>query len=66
MTAVLIILLVLSAVLLFAGYYVFTTVFDNQFKAAENTDPDFLDSEGDMMRPTARKLCLPRDLSGGL
>lgn len=61
MTVVLIILLVLIAVLLFAGYYVFTTVFDNQFKAAENTDPDFLDSEGDMMRPTARKLYAYRE-----
>ncbi len=44
------------AVLLYAGYYVFTSVFDNQFKARENNDPNFPDSEGDLMRPTARKL----------
>ena len=51
---ILIILLVLLAAVLAAGYYVFTTVFDRQFKEKENTDPNFIDSEQDLMRPTAR------------
>ena len=61
MTIVLIILLILLAALFYIGYYVFRTVFDNQFKAKENNDPDFLDSEDDMMRPTARKLYAYRE-----
>lgn len=57
----LIVLLVIAVLLLAVGYYVFTTVFDNQFKAKENNDPAFLDSDGDMMRPTARKLYAYRE-----
>ncbi len=53
---ILIIILVLAAAFAGAGYYVFTTVFDSHFKGKENTDPDFLDSEKDLMRPTARRL----------
>ena len=49
-------LLILTAGLMYAGYYVFRTVFDNQFKSSENNDPDFIDSKADLMRPTARKL----------
>ena len=61
MILVLIILVVLLAGLLYAGYYIFTTVFDNQFKAKENNDPDFLDSDSDLMRPTARRLYAYRE-----
>ena len=61
MTAVLIVIAVIVAVLLAAGYYVFISVFDNQFKPKANDDPDFLDSPGDMMRPTARKLYAYRE-----
>lgn len=61
MSIFLIILIVLVLVLFYIGYYVFTTVFDNQFKAKENNDPNFIDSEGDMMRPTARKLYAYRE-----
>ncbi len=61
MTIVLIILAVLAALLLYAGYFVFTTVFDNQYKAKENNDPDFLDSDADLMRPTARRLYAYRE-----
>ena len=61
MTVVLIVLLVLVVVVLAAGYYVFTTVFDNQFKGKENNDPNFIDSDGDMMRPTAGKLYAYRE-----
>ena len=54
------IFLILFAVLVIAlfaiGFYVFTTVFDMKYKAKENNDPNFLDSEADMMRPTARRL----------
>lgn len=61
MIVVLIVIAVLLAVLLYGGYYVFTTVFDNQYKAKENNDPDFLDSDADLMRPTARKLYAYRE-----
>ncbi len=56
-----IVILILLAALLAAGYYVFISVFDNQFKAKENPDPDFLDSPGDMMRPTAKRLYAYRE-----
>ena len=52
----LIVLAMLIAALFAVGYYVFTTVFDMKFKAKENNDPDFIDSEADLMRPTARRL----------
>ena len=57
----LIILVLLLAGLFYVGYYVFTTVFDNRFKAKENNDPNFLDSDADLMRPTARKLYAYRE-----
>ena len=56
MWIVLIILLVLVVVILAAGYYMFVSVFDNQFKGKENNDPNFFDSDADLMRPTSRKL----------
>ena len=52
----LIVLAVLIAALFAVGYYVFTTVFDMKFKAKENNNPDFIDSDADLMRPTARRL----------
>ena len=56
MTWLWIILLVIIAVVMAAGYYMFISVFDNHHKEAENNDPAFFDSEGDMMRPTSRRL----------
>ena len=56
MWIVLIIILVLIAVIFGAGYYMFVSVFDNQFKEKENNDPNFFDSDADLMRPTSRKL----------
>ena len=61
MIFLLIVLLVILAGLFYAGYYVFTTVFDNQYKAKENNDPNFLDSDADLMRPTARRLYAYRE-----
>ncbi len=61
MLIVLIFLLVLVLGVLAAGYYMFASVFDNRFQAKENNDPDFIDSEGDMMRPTAKRLYAYRD-----
>ena len=57
----LIILAVIILALFAVGYYVFVTVFDMKFKAKENNDPNFLDSEADLMRPTARRLYAYRD-----
>ena len=54
-------LLVVVAAILYGGYFMFTSVFDNHYKGEENNDPDFLDSQGDLMRPTARKLYAYRD-----
>lgn len=51
--AVLLLLLIMS---LAAGYFMFMTVFDTSRKGGGEPDPDFIDSEGDAMRPTARKL----------
>ncbi len=56
-----VIIFVIIAALFYAGYYVFRTVFDSHLKTKENNDPDFPDSEGDMMRPTARKLYAYRE-----
>ena len=53
MIFLLIVLLVILAGLFYAGYYVFTTVFDNQYKAKENNDPNFPDSDADLMRSAA-------------
>ncbi len=64
-TTILIILFFLAAALFYVGFYVFRTVFDNQLKAKENNDPDFLDSETDLMRPTARKLYAYREACQG-
>ena len=61
MIAALIILAVILAALFAIGLYVFRSVFDNQLKATENNDPNFLDSDADMMRPTARKLYAYRE-----
>ena len=61
MVIFLIILFVIIAALFAVGYYVFTTVFDMQFKGKENNDPNFIDSEADMMRPTARRLYAYRE-----
>ena len=53
-------LFIIPAILILAmfgmGYYMFASIFDNRFKAAENNDPDFPDSEKDLMRPTSRKV----------
>ena len=52
-----IVLLVLFLILVLmwgAGYYIFASVFINKEQAP--LDPAFIDSEGDMMRPTARRL----------
>ena len=56
MWIVFIVFLVLVVVILAAGYYMFVSVFDNQFKGKENNDPNFFDSDADLMRPTSRKL----------
>ena len=61
MTVILIILLVVLIAILAAGYYMFASVFDSKFKGKENTDPDFLDSDADMMRPTSKKLLAYRE-----
>ena len=43
--------------LLYAGYYVFNSVFLYKDKnKKDDIDPDFIDSDKDMMRPTAKRL----------
>lgn len=54
-------LIILTVFVLMAGYYMFVSVFDTQFKGKENNDPNFIDSDGDLMRPTARKLYANRE-----
>ena len=57
----LLILLVLIIGLFAAGYYVFASTFDMKFNAKPNDDPNFIDSDADLMRPTARMLYANRE-----
>ena len=51
------IVFVILCLLLYAGYYVFNSVFLYKDKNKQNdVDPDFIDSDKDMMRPTAKRL----------
>lgn len=50
-----IILVVIIVVLLAAGYFVFASTFVNK-PNNEPADPNFVDSDADMMRPTAKRL----------
>ena len=50
------VIILVVAALFYGGYYMFRSVFDSQVKGEANTDPSFVDSEKDMMRPTARRL----------
>lgn len=54
MKIIAIFIFLLLIALAMAGYYIFTSVFIN--KEQEPMDPALIDSESDMMRPTARKL----------
>lgn len=56
MKYLLIILFIIIIALLAAGYYTFMTVFDSHYVKEPNADPDYMDSEKDKMRPTARRL----------
>ena len=56
MIKILFILIPVIAILLYAGYYVFNSVFLYKDKnRSTEIDPSFIDSDKDMMRPTAAK-----------
>lgn len=56
--AIVLLLIILS---LAAGFYIFNSVFDNSKQGATKADPDSIDSETDLMRPTARVYYAYRD-----
>ena len=49
------VIILVVAALFYGGYYMFRSVFDSHVKGEANTDPSFVDSEKDMMRPTMQK-----------
>lgn len=51
-----VIVTILLAVLLYGGYYVFCSVFDNRFKTKDDGEEIIPDSEKDLMRPTSERL----------
>ena len=53
---VLIVLLVIIVLSMVIGYFVFNSVFEYKNKVAVEPDPAFVDSDKDMMRPTAKQL----------
>lgn len=52
----LIVLLIIVILCLVVGYYVFNSVFAYRNKGNNTPDEDYIDSEKDLMRPTAKKL----------
>ncbi|MBQ1567841.1 MAG: alpha/beta hydrolase [Erysipelotrichaceae bacterium] len=56
MALAIIIVIIILACTWAAGYYVFASVFVYKDKEKAPLDPAFIDSENDMMRPTARRL----------
>ena len=53
---IIVILLIIILVLLAASYYMFASVFDMKIYKHTEPSPDYIDSEKDLMRPTAHKL----------
>ena len=52
---IILIIVLLFGLALFVGYYIFNSVFLYKDKHKSDPDPNFLDSEKDLMRPTAKK-----------
>ena len=56
MKTILIVLLIAAAAVLALGYYMFISIMDSHFKVQSKGNEDIIDSENDLMRPTAKAL----------